>query len=142
MRITQKRTVDKQLLGAAQKKLDAARATAAAEMKTLREKRRAAGAKKGEGRVGGWHVDAVMNAIASEGPEVMSAAAKGYWDDMKRRYPEMCADDAVPGTDSINGRRNRLGKVREKWIAGKWYHWDDKLGDWVPGEITKRKGVK
>ena len=141
MRITTKRTVDKQLLGAAQKRLDAARASAATEMKSLREQRKAAGAKKGQGRIGGWHVDAVMNAIASEGPEVMTAAAKGYWDDMKRRYPEMCADDAIPGTDSANGHRNRLGKVREKWIKGQWYHWDNELGDWVPGEITKRKGI-
>ena len=142
MRITHKRTVDRELLGAAQKKLDAARATAAAEMKTLKEQRKAVGAKKGQGRVGGWHVDAVMNAIASEGPEVMTAAAKGYWDDMKRLYPEMCADEAVPGTDSLNGARNKYGRVKEKWIKGKWYHWDEKLGDWVPGEITKRKGIR
>jgi hypothetical protein len=141
MRITHKRTVDRELLGAAQKKLDAARATAAAEMKTLKEQRKAVGAKKGQGRVGGWHVDAVMNAIASEGPEVMTAAAKGYWDDMKRLYPEMCADEAVPGTDSLNGARNKYGRVKEKWIKGKWYHWDTERGDWVPGEITKRKGI-
>lgn len=32
-------------------------------------------------------MDAVMNAVNTEGPEVMSAAGKGYWDDMARKYP-------------------------------------------------------
>lgn len=137
-----KRTVDKQAVGRAQARLDAARAFAAKEMKELRERRKAVGAKAREGRVGGWHRDAVMNAIESEGPEVMSSAAQGYWDDMKRLYPEMCADGCVPGTDSINGRGNRLGKVKEKFVGGHWYHWDKKLGGWVRGEATKRKGIK
>ena len=141
MRITHKKTVDRQKLGAAQKSLDAARAVAAEEMKTLREQRRAAGAKPGEGRVGGWHIDAVMNAVASAGPEVLSSAAKGYWDDMKRLYPEACADDNIPGTDSANGHKNRLGVVKERYRAGRWEHWDKKRGEWVAGEITKRKGV-
>lgn len=136
-----RRAPDKALLGKVQKRLDASRAMAAAEMKELRERRKAAGAKKGEGRVGGWHIDAVMNAIASEGPEVMTSAAKGYWDDMKRRYPEACADDNIPGTDSANGHRNRYGVVRERWRNGHWEHFDKKTGEWVAGEITKRKGI-
>lgn len=142
MRITSKKTVDKQAVGRAQAKLDAARAYAAKEMSDLRAKRKALGIKPGEGRVGGWHRDAVMNAIQSEGPEVMSSAAKGYWDDMKRLYPEMCADDRIPGTDSINGRSNRHGKTAEKFVGGKWYHWDKKLGAWVEGEVSKRKGIR
>ena len=142
MRITTKKTIDRQKAGAAQASLDQARAYAAAEMKELRERRRAAGAKKGEGRVGGWHIDAVMNAVATEGPEVLSGAAKGYWDDMKRLYPEACADDAVPGTDSANGHKNRLGVVKERWRGGRWEHFDKKLGEWVAGEVTKRKGIK
>ena len=141
MRITHKKTVDRQKLGAAQKSLDAARAVAAEEMKTLREQRRAAGAKPGEGRVGGWHIDAVMNAVASEGPEVLSSAAKGYWDDMKRLYPEACADDNIPGTDSANGHKNRLGVVKERWRNGRWEHFDKRRGEWVAGEVTKRKGI-
>lgn len=141
MRITTKKGVDRQKAGAAQKSLDRARAFAAAEMKELRERRKAAGAKPGEGRVGGWHIDAVMNAVATEGPEVLSGAAKGYWDDMKRLYPEACADDNIPGTDSANGRKNRLGVVKERYRAGRWEHWDAKRREWVPGEITKRKGI-
>ena len=140
MRITHKKTVDRQKLGAAQKSLDAARAVAAEEMKTLREQRRAVGAKPGEGRVGGWHIDAVMNAVATEGPEVLSGAAKGYWDDMRRLYPEMCADERVPGTDSINGHACKYGKVKERWIHGVWHKWDKKRREWVPsGESGKGK---
>lgn len=141
MRIAHKRTVDRAAVGAAQRRLDAARAFAAAEMKDLRARREAAGAKPGEGRIGGWHMDAVMNAVASEGPEVLSSAAKGYWDDMRRLYPEMCADGRVPGTDSANGRGNRFGRVREKFMRGAWWHWDSARGCWAPGEATGRKGV-
>jgi hypothetical protein len=141
MRIAHKKTVDRQKLGAAQKRLDAARKFAAAEMRELRERRGAAGAKRGEGRVGGWHVEAVMNAVATEGPEVLSSAASGYWNDMRRLYPEMCADGAPPGTNSANGRANRYGKCRERMRNGRWEHWDASRREWVPGEITKRKGI-
>ena len=128
MRITHKKTVDKQKLGAAQKELDSAREFAAAEMKELRQRREAAGAKPGEGRVGGWHRDAVMNAIATEGPDVLSSAAKGYWDDMKRLYPESCADDRVPGTDSLNGHGCKFGRVSRRYVRGQWWVW--KNGEW------------
>ena len=140
MRITHKKTVDRQAVGAAQAEMDRARAFAAAEMKDLRARREASGAKKGEGRVGGWHRAAVMNAVETEGPEVLSSAAKGYWDDMKRLYPEMCADGGAPGTDSPNGRKCRVGKVAEKYIGGKWYHWSPSDQTWVEGELTTRKG--
>jgi hypothetical protein len=44
--------------------------------------------KGGEGfNVRNVSMDAVMNAVNTEGPEVMSAAGKGYWDDMARKYP-------------------------------------------------------
>jgi len=142
MRITSTKGVDRQFVWKAQKRMDAARAMAAAEMKELRQRREAVGAKKGEGRVGGWHREAVMNAIASEGPEVLGSDAKGYWDDMKRLYPEMSADGAIPGTDSVNGHVGRMGKVKEKYFRGKWWYWDKRIGDWVEGEITKRKGIK
>jgi len=138
MTIKHKKTVDRQKLGAAQKRMDAARAFAAAEMKELRERRAAAGAKHGEGRTGGWHIDAVMNAVATEGPDVLSGAAAGYWDDMRRLYPEMCADGAPPGTDSANGRKNRLGVVKLKWIRGVWHRFDKKRGEWIPENEDRR----
>lgn len=142
MVIKHKKTVDKQVVGRVQKHLDSAREFAAAEMKELRAKREAVGAKKGEGRIGGYHRDAVMKAIMEYGPDVMTPAAQSFWDDQKRMYPEMSADGVIPGTDSLNGRRNKYGKVKEKWIAGKWYHWDASTGGWVEGEVTPRKGIK
>lgn len=142
MRINHKRTVDKQAVGAAQARMDHAKEVCYREMKDLAAKRKAVGAKPGEGRIGGVHRDALFEAVRQEGPEVLSSAAKGWWDDQKRLNPWMCADGVVPGTDSINGHRNRLGKVSERWMKGKWYHWDSKVGDWVPGEITKRKGIR
>ena len=57
MRITHKKTIDRQATGAAQKRLDDARAFAAKEMQELRERRKAVGAKPGEGRVGGGNGD-------------------------------------------------------------------------------------
>ena len=67
--------------GARQRKMERAKAATAAAMKDLAAKRKAAGAKSGEGRIGGVHIDAVMEAINQEGPEVMSQAASGWWDD-------------------------------------------------------------
>ena len=49
--------------GARQRKMERAKAATAAAMKDLAAKRKAAGAKSGEGRVGGVHIDAVMEAM-------------------------------------------------------------------------------
>lgn len=137
MRITHKKTVDRQATGAAQASMDRKRAFVAKEMQELRARRKAAGAKPGEGRVGGWHRDAVMNAIATEGPEVMTDAAKGYWDDMKRLYPEACADDRIPGTDSLNGHGNRYGRVSKRYVGGKWYVWNAQANAWIEESEAK-----
>lgn len=129
--------------GARQRKMERAKAATAAAMKDLAAKRSAAGAKSGEGRVGGVHIDAVMEAINQEGPEVMSQAASGWWEDQKRLNPWMCADGVVPDGNSPNGRYGRHGKVRERYVAGRgWEHWDPSVRDWVPGEIGKRKGIR
>lgn len=141
MEIKTKPTVDKQKLGFMQHKLDQARADAAAAMKDLRAQRQAVGAKPGEGRVGGWHESAILNAIATEGPEVLSSAANSYWDDMRRMYPEMCADDRIPGTNSLDGTKNKYGRTKERMRGGIWEHWDQELKAWVRGEITPRKGI-
>jgi len=139
MRITHKNTIDRQATGAAQKRLDTARAFAAKEMQELRERRKAVGAKPGEGRVGGWHRDAVFNAVEQYGPEVLSGDAQGFWDDMKRLYPESCADDRVPGTDSMNGHGCKFGRVSKKFVGGRWYKWEK--GRWVPEgkDLTRRR---
>lgn len=142
MRIVSKPGIDRARIGAEQAQMDAKRSYVAKEMKTLREQRKAVGAKKGQGRTGGWHRDAVYAAVAKYGPEIMTAAGQEFWDDQKRAYPEACADDAIPGIDSINGRKTRGMKVKEKFVGGTWYHWDDALNGWAPGEVTGRKGVK
>ena len=128
MKIKIKKGVDRQAVGAAQKRLDRAREFAAKEMQELRERRKAVGAKPGEGRVGGWHRDAVLNAVEQYGPEVLSGAAQPFWDDMKRLYPESCADDRVPGTDSLNGHGCKFGRVSRRYVKGVWWVW--KNGEW------------
>ena len=128
MRIKVKKGVDRVAVGAAQAELDAKRAFAAKEMQELRERRKAVGAKPGEGRVGGWHRDAVLNAVEQYGPEVLSGAAQPFWDDMKRLYPESCADDRVPGTDSLNGHGCRFGRVSRRYVRGQWWVWEK--GEW------------
>ena len=125
-----------------QARMDRAKREAQAAMKDLAEQRRAAGAKPGRGRVGGVHYDALMNAVQNYGPEVLTPAAKGFWEDQKRRHPWMCADGVVPGTDSANGHACRQGKVRERMVGGKWYHWSERAGGWIEGEVIPRKGWK
>lgn len=142
MKITQKRTVDKQLLGHAQKRMDAQKEYSYREMMKLAEKRKAVGARKGEGRTGGLHKGIVYSLVAQYGPEIMTAAGNEFWNDLKRENPWMCADGNVPGTDSINGHRNRIGNVKDRYSHGQWWHWDKQLGSWLPGESMKRKGIR
>lgn len=139
MRIKSK-SVNRQAIGAAQADIDAKIAYSCKEMKTLAEKRKAAGAKPGQGQTGGIHRDIVFAAVQKYGPEVMSASSD-FFDALKRENPALAADGVVPGRDSINGHRSHFGAAKEKFIGGRWYHWDKKLGDWVPGEVGKRKGI-
>lgn len=61
---------------------------------------------------------AYMNAIATEGVEVQTAAADGYWKDMRKRYPHI---DLQPdkGADRGHGG-NRLGWGRRYEQAEYW----------------------
>lgn len=127
--------------GREQRKLDIAKKETFEAMKELREERRAMGITKKQGRIGGIHYSALMNAVEQEGPEVLSAAGQDYFDHEARINPWITIDGKSPNTDSPNGHKTRFGKVKEKMIGGKWYHWDEKAGGWVEGEITKRKGV-
>lgn len=65
----------------------------------------------------GMQVDlkAVMNAVNSEGREVLTKSAKGYWEDQKRLYPWI---DSMPNRGSSNGMRNRFGKVTWRKVYG------------------------
>jgi len=112
-----------------------------AQSKKLYAERRAAGSKKGEGRVGAKSRLAVMNAVRTMGKEVLTDAGQGFWDDMQRRYKWQAEDGDWNDGNSANGRKNRLGVVKERYRHGRWEHWDAKAGDWVEGEITPRKGA-
>jgi hypothetical protein len=64
------------------------------------------------------HIDAVMNAVDSEGPAVLSRDADSYWRDQERLYPWISTRPAGP-VQSANGMRNRFGKVKEKLFFNK-----------------------
>lgn len=136
------KNADDRKMAREQKRLDAAKSATFEAMKELREKRRAAGRSDKQGLVGQIHYDALMNAVEQEGPDVLSSAGRDYFEFEARQNPWMTVDGKAPGTDSINGHRCRLGKVKEKYIGGEWYHWDAKKGDWVKGEATKRRGIR
>jgi hypothetical protein len=71
--------------------------------------------------------EAVANAVASEGPEVMTEAGKGYWDDMRRMYPHL---DMQPDTSRTLAGRTRYGKPTLRMRGGIWYRRAD--GQWKP----------
>lgn len=96
--------------------MDKARVEAAkkADIARARETRRMDGRIGKTGRLDRRvHVDAVMNAVDSEGPEVLSRAADGYWRDQERLYPWISTRPAGP-VQSANGMRNRFGRVKLK----------------------------
>ena len=104
------------------------------ESKKLYELRRQLGSKKHEGRVGAKSRLAVMNAVATEGKEVLTDAGEGFWRDMQRRYHWQAEDGNWEDGSSANGRRNHFGVVKAKYMRGRWHRWDKKLGEWVPEE--------
>lgn len=136
------KNVNDKAMAREQRKLDVAKRETFEAMKELREKRRATGAKRRRGQTGAIHYDALMNAVDQMGPEVLGNAGREFWDFEARKNPWMTEDGVAPGTDSINGRKNRIGKVSEKMIGGVWYHWDERKQDWVEGEVKKRKGIR
>lgn len=71
--------------------------------------------------------EAVANAVASEGPEVMTEAGKGYWDDMRRMYPHL---DMQPDASRTLAGRTRFGKPTLRMRGGIWYRRVD--GQWKP----------
>lgn len=63
-------------------------------------------------------VEAVMNAVDTEGPEVLSEAGRGYWADMRRRHPWIDRDGGVY-TPVLPSVRSRFGRVTERVVYGK-----------------------
>ena len=139
MQIKSKPTVSKRYLAECAR-MEREKNLEIAQSKKLYAMRRQMGAKKGEGRVGAKSRYAVLNAIATEGKEVMTDAGQGFWDDMQRRYKWQAEDGNWNDGNSANGHVTRMGKVSEKFMRGKWYHWDAAVGGWVEGALTKKKG--
>ena len=95
----------------------------------MRERRELGLAGKHEGRVGARSRHAVLNAMRTEGKEIMTPEGEDYWRFLRRKYPWQNPDGVPESTDSANGHRNRFGKVARRYIAGKgWFVWKD--GRW------------
>ena len=111
-----------------------------AQSKALYDLRRQVGAKRGEGRVGAKSRLAVLNAVRTEGKEVLTEAGQGFWDDMQRRYHWQAEDGNWNDGNSANGHACRLGKVSEKYMRGKWWHWDPQAQAWAEGKREPSNG--
>ena len=73
---------------------------------------------------GSVHFEALAEAVRQEGPEVLGAAAEGYWRDMERANPWMMIDGKPEDGNSINGHRGRHGVVAKRYVPGKgWHEW-------------------
>jgi len=59
-------------------------------------------------------ITAVMNAVNTEGREVLTPAADGYWKDQDRRYFGI-----ADGSRNTTTMKNRLGKVTYRKVYGK-----------------------
>ena len=140
MRIKSRPTVDDRYLAKCAR-MEQEKRLEIEQSKKLYDLRRQVGSKKGEGRVGAKSRMAVLNAVATEGKEVLTDAGQGFWDDMQRRYHWQAEDGNWNDGCSLDGRFSPHGKCNEKYMRGKWYHWDPKVRRWVEGEITKRKGI-
>lgn len=84
-----------------------------------------------EGLVSKIHVDALMSAVKHEGRYILTTEGKGYWKDMHRRYPHLnLLDRPIDTGESINGARNRFGKVKMRFTASR--GWERNVsGEWV-----------
>jgi hypothetical protein len=84
---------------------------------------------------------AYIRAVQTEGTHVATAEGEPWWREQERKHPCILAGGNRPeGTDSPNGHVNRFGRVKERMVGGKWYHWAG--GKWVEGEAGKRRGLR
>lgn len=140
MRIKTQAPVDTDAMAAGQRRLNAAKQASFEAMKDLRERRRALGANKRQGRVGGVHQDAMFHAIEERGKTVLND--DDYWRFEQTKNPWMTLDGHAPNTDSINGHKTRQGKVSTKIIFRNGYAitlaWNKKKHDW---NVVKREKI-
>jgi hypothetical protein len=74
---------------------------------------------------------AFMHAVQTEGRAILGHEGREYWRDQKRLYPHLRGGRPLDG-DSANGRKNRFGKVKLRWMKGVWHEWSG--SGWVPAE--------
>ena len=72
---------------------------------------------------------AVMNAVRTEGREIMTREGRGYWNDMKRIYPHLRGGRSF-STRSPNGAHNRFGRVTQRKRGANWERWNPVRGEW------------
>ena len=72
---------------------------------------------------------AFMNAVRTEGTAILTSEGREYWRDQKRLYPHLRGGRPLD-EDSLNGRKNRHGKVTQRFMGGAWHRWDGR--EWVP----------
>ncbi len=81
---------------------------------------------------------AVMNAVRTEGREILTEQGADYWRDQERKYPHLRGARTDTG-DNAAGTRNRFGRVsfrvrydaergalvRERRVGGRWERMKD-----------------
>lgn len=80
---------------------------------------------------------ALLNAVRSEGAEILTEQGASYWKDQERKYPHL----NISGRGSDNGQspdgtRNRFGRVswRSRFVDGQLVRERNENGKWVPME--------
>ncbi len=87
------------------------------------------------------HRDSFFNAVDIEGPDIVTEAGSEYWDDMYAKYPHLTLGAGMKKRkgNSINGCRNRFGRVAWKRTGKGWFQYVN--GQWVKREGPKSKMV-
>ena len=63
---------------------------------------------------------ALMNAVRSEGREILTEQGADYWRDQERKYPHLgLSGRGVDSGQSPDGTRNRFGRVSYRWTQAR-----------------------
>lgn len=87
------------------------------------------------------HRDTFFNAVDIEGPDIVTEAGSEYWDDMYAMYPHLTLGAKMKKRkgDSINGSRNRFGRVSWRRTKAGWFQYINSR--WVRGKGPESKMV-
>jgi hypothetical protein len=75
---------------------------------------------------------ALMNAVRSEGREILTEQGADYWKDQERKYPHLnVSGRGGDSGQSPDGSANRFGRVSRRFTAAR--GWERRVGgEWVP----------